>query len=97
VARTAANRLVARFVDRYLGRTNYDAQQREDPVKPDRASNPWTPVEYDHGAHDDFSKQAKSRSIQFEVNRHRRELSLAGATLAVGGIPLRRLRAAGSA
>jgi NAD(P)-dependent dehydrogenase (short-subunit alcohol dehydrogenase family) len=95
-ATITGNRLAARLVDRYLALTNYDAQQREELVEPDRSSNLWAPVEYDHGAHGDFDKQAKSRSIQFELNRHRRTLSLVGAaSVAVGWSLLGRLRATG--
>ncbi|MFN2505364.1 MAG: SDR family oxidoreductase, partial [Acidimicrobiales bacterium] len=49
-----AGRLVPTIVDRYLAMTNYEAQQTDQPVDPDRPANLWAPVPGDHGAHGIF-------------------------------------------
>ena len=43
--------LVPGLLDRYLARTNYEAQQSEEPEDPDRPDNLWSPVPGDPGAH----------------------------------------------
>ncbi|HJP67124.1 MAG TPA: SDR family oxidoreductase, partial [Actinomycetota bacterium] len=50
VGTIVANRLVPGLLDRYLARTNYQAQQDEEPEDPNRPSNLWDPVAGDPGA-----------------------------------------------
>lgn len=76
-------RLVPGLVDRYLARTNYEAQQTDRPIDPNRANHLWHPVPGDHGAHGIFDDQAKATSIQLAVAMHRRVLGIA-AVLALG-------------
>jgi NAD(P)-dependent dehydrogenase (short-subunit alcohol dehydrogenase family) len=82
------SRLFPRLVDRYLGRTGYDAQQtdvREDAQRPDNLVHP---VEGDRGAHGDFDARARRRSSQLWITTHRAELgavALAVAALAAAG------------
>jgi NAD(P)-dependent dehydrogenase (short-subunit alcohol dehydrogenase family) len=75
------NNLFAGLGDRYLARTGYKSQQTTEPADPDRANNLWEPVDDDHdvGAHGAFDGRANDRSIQLEVNLHRRWLAAAGA------------------
>lgn len=88
-----AGRLVPGLVDRYLAATNYEAQQTDEPIDPDRPSYLWEPVPGDRGAHGDFDDLAHPRSLQFAVASHRRAaLAVATAGLAAVYSGLRRLR-----
>lgn len=99
VATILANRVAPGLLDRYLARTNVDAQQRDEPVEPDRPSNLWHPVSGDHGPHGDFDSEALSRSAQMWANRRRGALAVVAsvAVMAAAGFrsmqrsrPLRR-------
>jgi short-subunit dehydrogenase len=71
VATIWASRLFPSLVDRYLGRTGYDAQQMNQPEDPRRPDNLEHPVEGDRGAHGDFDAAARSRSPHLWVTTHR--------------------------
>ncbi|HEV3351933.1 MAG TPA: SDR family oxidoreductase [Acidimicrobiales bacterium] len=81
-----ANKLAPRLVDRYLARTGFDSQQTKEAADPDRPANLWRPVAGDHGAHGDFDRRAKARSVQWWLTSHRR--GVAGAALGVAGAML---------
>jgi hypothetical protein len=66
-----AQRLVPGLVDRYLARTGYDAQQTDEPVPPGRPDNVDAPLPGDRGAHGDFDAQARRRSAELFLTRHR--------------------------
>ena len=90
-----AGRLAPGLVDRYLARTNYEAQQTQEPIPPDRPSYLWEPLPGDRGAHGVFDDIAHTRSIQYELATHRRASSMAALGLAVAGacaVVLRRCR-----
>lgn len=57
------NRIAPAFVDRYLARTGYDAQQTDEPVDPNRPDNLFEPVPGDHGTHGRFGEGARTRSL----------------------------------
>lgn len=76
------NKFLAGLMDRYLARTNYDAQQTDEPVETDRRDNLWSPVPGDHGAHGTFDDRAANSSVQLWLNMNRRWLVLAGGLLA---------------
>ena len=77
-------KLVPGLMDRYLARTNLEAQQRQDiPIDPEtRTDNLFSPPPGDPGAHGIFDAEAHARSPQAWLARHKRPL-LAGAA-AVG-------------
>jgi NAD(P)-dependent dehydrogenase (short-subunit alcohol dehydrogenase family) len=77
------NSLAPGFADRYLARTGFDSQQTDEPVQPGRPENLFEPLPGERAAHGDFDEEAKSRSLQWELTRHRRLLT-AGAVLAAG-------------
>ena len=54
-----AGRLAPGLVDRYLARTNIQAQQTDQPIPPDRPHYLWEPLPGDPGAHGDFDAEAK--------------------------------------
>ena len=73
------------IADRYLSRTGYASQQRDEPVEPGRPDNLFEPVEGDYAAHGAFDDQAKANSLQLTLTRNREWLGLgaaAGALLA---------------
>lgn len=67
------------LADRYLARTGYASQQRDEPVEPGRPDNLFEPVDGDYGAHGAFDDQAKANSLQLTLTRHREWLGLAAA------------------
>jgi NAD(P)-dependent dehydrogenase (short-subunit alcohol dehydrogenase family) len=71
------NKIAPRLADWYLGRTGYDAQQTDEPVRPDRPDNLWEPVAGDHGARGAFGHRARDRSAQLWLSLHRGWLALA--------------------
>jgi short-subunit dehydrogenase len=83
VAAIVGNKFFASWLDRYLARTGYDAQQTEEPEDPDRPHNLWSPVDgtRDFGAHGRFDARARPTSWQLWLTKHRRPL-LTGAALA---------------
>lgn len=78
------------FMDYYLGRTGYDAQQYDGPPSPDRPENLWDPVPGTFGAHGSFDSRSREFSSQFWMTTHRNWLALAGA--GVAGVALAFLR-----
>ena len=67
-----ANSIIPGVLDRYLARTNYQAQQTDMPVAPDRPDNLESPVPGTQAAHGIFDDQAKDSSIQSKLSKHRR-------------------------
>lgn len=92
------DKLAAGLGDRYLARTGFSGQQRDDPADPNSPGNLWRPLdgERDYGAHGAFDAEARWQSPQLWVSTHRAGLSVLGAgaaaVSAVGGA-LRRRRA----
>ena len=88
------NRLAPRLADRYLARSNIDAQQVPDkPIDPEaRPDNLFSPPPGDPGAHGIFDGEAHARSPQHWLNRHRRALGAAGALAAGAALGSRRRR-----
>lgn len=77
------------LLDRYLARTNFEAQQTDRPISPDRRNNLYRPVDDDRdfGAHGDFSEKAKYSSPQWWLMTNRRWLvSAASGIAAVGAL-----------
>jgi NAD(P)-dependent dehydrogenase (short-subunit alcohol dehydrogenase family) len=59
------------LLDRYLGKTGYDAQQRDEKEDPGRLNNLWECVPEDRGAHGPFDAEARKASRQVQLNLHR--------------------------
>jgi hypothetical protein len=88
-----ANQLAPGLLDRYLGRTGYQAQQTSQPADPRRPSNLWEPVPGDRGAHGQFDHLAHPRSAQSWASQHHG--LLAGAAVLTGaGVAALRIGAA---
>lgn len=89
-----ANKIIPGTLDQYLARTNYQAQQTDEPVEADRRDNLWSPVPGDHGAHGSFDARSHEFSTQAWLNTHRGWLVLAGVTgVAFGALFCRRVGA----
>ena len=56
------------LLDRYLGKTGYDAQQYDGSADPNRPNNLWEPLPGDFGAHGDFDTRAHKHSWQLKLN-----------------------------
>jgi NAD(P)-dependent dehydrogenase (short-subunit alcohol dehydrogenase family) len=63
------NRVAPAFLDRYLARTGYEAQQTDEPVDPERSDNLFAPVPGDHGTHGRFGDGARTSSFVTWLSR----------------------------
>jgi NAD(P)-dependent dehydrogenase (short-subunit alcohol dehydrogenase family) len=85
-----ANSIVPGLLDRYLARTNFQAQQTDMPVAPDRPDNLDAPVPGTQAAHGIFDDMAKGTSIQSRLSMHRRLAVGAASGVALGTLVARR-------
>jgi short chain dehydrogenase len=76
------NKLAPRIADRFLARTNVDAQQADDEIAPDRPDYLFSPLPGDPGARGRFSGEAKSRSVVWWMTKRRARLTGVAAGLA---------------
>jgi NAD(P)-dependent dehydrogenase (short-subunit alcohol dehydrogenase family) len=83
VVAVEGNKVLAGFMDRYLARTGYDAQQTDEPVESHRQDNLWEPLPGDRGAHGDFGSRASTFSPHFWLNTHRGWLAVGAGVVAV--------------
>jgi short-subunit dehydrogenase len=80
-------KFVSGVMDRYLGRTNEQAQQADIPIDPEqRADNLFTAPPGDPGARGRFSDTAHARSPQWWLNSHRPLVAVAVAASAAAGL-----------
>lgn len=77
-----ANKLAPRVADRFLARTNVDAQQTDEAIAPDRPDYLFAPLPGDRGARGRFSGEAKSRSVVWWITKRRARLTGVAAALA---------------
>ncbi len=89
VATIIGSMLAPSLVDAFLARTNYDAQQTDEPVPPDRPDNLFEPLPGDHGAHGVFDDEAHDRSVQLALTLRRDALLALGGALALGALVAR--------
>ena len=69
-------KLVPRFLDRFLAHNAYESQQTDEPMESDRQYNLWEPVAGDRGARGPFDDRAKQRSGQLWLTTHRKTVGL---------------------
>jgi NAD(P)-dependent dehydrogenase (short-subunit alcohol dehydrogenase family) len=74
-------KIIPGWLDRYLARTGYEAQQASAYIRPNRADNLFAPVHGDHGAHGVFDSRSQAYSPQLWVTKNRHWLILAGAVI----------------
>jgi short-subunit dehydrogenase len=58
-----ANTLIPAWLDRYLGRNTWAAQETRDPVAPDRSDNLFEPVPGLHRTRGSFGREARSSAV----------------------------------
>lgn len=85
------NRIAPGLVERYLARTNIDAQQADEPVPDDHGDNLFEPDDADRGAHGRFDDRSRTSSRLAWMSRHR------GALLTAAGVAAAGVAAAGRA
>jgi NAD(P)-dependent dehydrogenase (short-subunit alcohol dehydrogenase family) len=85
----AGNNVVPALGDRYLAKTNFEAQQTPQPQDPDAPDNLFQPLAEDPGAHGRFDAVSKPRSIQWWLTSNRDAL-ITGAGAALAALGLRR-------
>ena len=86
------NKIAPGMIDQYLARTNYEAQQTDEPVEADRRDNLWSPVPGDHGALGSFEDRSHDFSTQAWLNTHRGWLLLTCVTgVALGALFCRKV------
>jgi NAD(P)-dependent dehydrogenase (short-subunit alcohol dehydrogenase family) len=80
------NKVASSLLDDYLAATGINAQQRPEPVSPDRKDNLFEPVAGDPGAHGSFDNEAVDMSTELWISEHKKELGLAalGAAAVAG-------------
>jgi NAD(P)-dependent dehydrogenase (short-subunit alcohol dehydrogenase family) len=88
------DKIAPRFIDWYLARNGYDAQQTAEPAEADRPNNLCEPLAGDHGTHGDFDAQSSDCSVQFWLSKNRRWLAMVGVGLTGAIICLRRSKRA---
>ncbi len=65
------------LLDRYLGKTGFDAQQYDGHADANRPNNLWEPLPGDFGAHGNFDSRSHKRSWQVKMNLNRRWIAIA--------------------
>jgi short-subunit dehydrogenase len=80
------NRVAPWFADWYLARTAIKGQQTDQPADEQRKDTDYLfePVPGDHGSHGSFDDEAKARSPQALLSRHRGAVAAGAASLAAG-------------
>jgi short-subunit dehydrogenase len=82
VATIIADKIAPGLLDRYLGRTGFDAQQTDEPEEAGRPDNLFAPIEGDAGAHGRFDRRAARRSPQLWATTHRTSVAAGGLAVA---------------
>ena len=82
VLAVVGQRIAPRLGDLYLAKQGYDAQMTDDPDDGSRPDYLYEPVPGDHGAHGRFDAEARTRSLQLSLTKHRLWLAAGGLALA---------------
>ncbi|MGH9588388.1 MAG: SDR family oxidoreductase [Acidobacteriaceae bacterium] len=69
------------LLDRYLGKTGYDARQRNEKDSPDRPNNLWDPAPDTVGERGPFDREAQDSSMQVKLDLYRGWIVLAGGII----------------
>ncbi|MFF7278227.1 SDR family oxidoreductase [Streptomyces griseorubiginosus] len=92
-----ANAVAPGLLDRYLARTNFEAQQEEG--EHDGPGNLWAPADgphgRDHGAHGRFDEEAVHRSPQDWLSRNRTRMGMGLVAAAAGALGVAGMRRRG--
>ena len=77
-------KVIPGLLDRYLGKTGFNAQQLEIPDNPDRPDNLWEYVPGRHQTHGPFNDRSHSSSMQVFIDLHRKWFALGTIAVAAG-------------
>ncbi len=78
------DKVASGLLDRYLAKTNFEAQQTPEPADPDASDNLFEPIATDPGTHGRFDDRSRPRSLQWWVTSNRDPLLAAAGGLLVG-------------
>lgn len=96
VEAVVGQKIAPRLLDNYLARTNYDAQQTDQPEDSNRPDNLYAAVAGDYEAHGRFDHRARSRSGALWFSKHKYQiawgLAAAGLTGVLGRLAVNRNR-----
>ncbi len=87
------NKVTPGLLDKYLARTNYQAQQTDEPENPERPDNLYEAVHGDYEAHGRFDDRSYRGSTELWISKHKYTLGwglAAGAAGALGKMLLRK-------
>jgi NAD(P)-dependent dehydrogenase (short-subunit alcohol dehydrogenase family) len=84
------DKLAPGFLDRYLARTAYDAQQLDEPVSSERLDNLFEAVPGEFAAHGRFDRTSRTTSVQLWLSMHRGWLGAGAATALAAALATRR-------
>ena len=79
------NKVAPGFLDHYLARNGFTAQQTSEPEDPNRPNNLWEPLPGDHGAHGTFDALAHEKSWELRTTLNRLWIG-AGLGITAAGI-----------
>ncbi len=65
------DKLAPGLADRYLGKTNFEAQQTPEPAEPQAPDNRFEPLADDPGAHGRFDDESREGSVQWWLTSNR--------------------------
>jgi NAD(P)-dependent dehydrogenase (short-subunit alcohol dehydrogenase family) len=82
VLAVVGQRIAPRLGDLFLAKQGYDAQMTDDPIDESRPDYLFEPVPGDHGAHGRFNAEARTRSFQLSLTKHRLWLAAGGLAAA---------------
>jgi NADP-dependent 3-hydroxy acid dehydrogenase YdfG len=81
----AGNAVAPWLADRYLAKTNIQAQHDDTPIDPSRPDYLYEPIDEDRGAHGPYGSEAKQHGVQLALAQHRRAIGLATAAGVAAG------------
>jgi len=82
------NKIFPGYLDRYLAKHGFEAQQTDEPADPYRPDNLWNPLPGDYGARGRFTQRSRSHSWQLWLTTHRAWFGLGLAALTAGAAGL---------
>jgi NAD(P)-dependent dehydrogenase (short-subunit alcohol dehydrogenase family) len=85
VKAVVANKIFPGWLDRILAKQGYSGQITPEPVPTHACGNLYEPCDTNPGAHGRFDSQAKSRSMQWWLTKHR-PLAIGGAIAALAAL-----------
>jgi len=91
-----ANAVVPGWLDRYLAKTGFSSQQRDERAEKNRPVNLWEPLDRsdgrDFGAHGSFDEVSHDKSVQVWASQHRGRLGLGMMAAIITAAAARRSR-----